>query len=167
MPRACTVCTHPDRAAIDAVLLSPTGTNRTVSKRFGLTPSAVFRHRQHLPTEAIEQSAAAHAALEGERAKSLAELWLDLHGRARAILARAEAAKDDRTALLGIRELTRLLDMPLRHAAELRRTEPSAAPLQEHADFDALVRLVMAALREHPAARQALADALAAHARSA
>lgn len=163
MPRRCTVCEHEERPAIDAALLDARGTNRSVSKRFGLSAAAVFRHRQHIPMVSIERRAAEVAEREGERAKSLAELWLDLHARAQAILARAEAAKDDRTALLGIRELTRLLDMPLKHAAELRGSDANAAPLHEHRDWPSLVAALCTTLAAHPSALDAVRVALGNH----
>lgn len=49
MARACTVCTHAEREAIETALVQRE-TNRTIAKRFGLSASAVFRHeRDHLP----------------------------------------------------------------------------------------------------------------------
>jgi len=43
--RRCTVCTHPERAAIDAALLQRIS-YRTVAGKHGLSYSALFRHRR-------------------------------------------------------------------------------------------------------------------------
>jgi hypothetical protein len=50
MPRVCSVCTHPARVTIDDVLV--TGRSlRTISGQYGLSKSAVDRHKEsHLPT---------------------------------------------------------------------------------------------------------------------
>ena len=53
--RNCTVCTHPKLAEINKVLLKHAGSKSSVSARFGITPSAVQRHRSqclgHKPRE--------------------------------------------------------------------------------------------------------------------
>jgi hypothetical protein len=49
MPRRCAVCGHPERHSIDEALVSG-GPYRSVAKRFGLSDSAVYRHKtEHLP----------------------------------------------------------------------------------------------------------------------
>ena len=48
MPRRCTVCDHPKRHGIDEALVSG-APYRSVAKRFGLSESAVYRHKtEHL-----------------------------------------------------------------------------------------------------------------------
>ena len=45
----CAVCSHPDRAAIDAVLLQGELSLRTIAARYGLSASTLYRHRsRHL-----------------------------------------------------------------------------------------------------------------------
>ena len=49
MPRRCTVCDHQERHSIDETLVTG-APYRSVAKRFGLSESAVFRHKsEHLP----------------------------------------------------------------------------------------------------------------------
>src|SRR5438105_1095656 len=49
MSRVCTVCTHAERAAIDAALVAGDA-SRDVARRFGLSATAASRHRTaHLP----------------------------------------------------------------------------------------------------------------------
>jgi hypothetical protein len=49
MPRSCTVCLHPERKAIDEALFRNKTPFRNVSKQYGVTTSALFRHKQHSP----------------------------------------------------------------------------------------------------------------------
>jgi len=49
MPRVCTVCDHPERAAIDLALVGGEAF-RDIAGRSGLAKSAIGRHRaDHLP----------------------------------------------------------------------------------------------------------------------
>lgn len=58
MPRACTICTHPDRAAIDAALRA--GKNyRLLADRYGTSATTLFRHRASHLNEALNRVAEA------------------------------------------------------------------------------------------------------------
>ncbi len=46
MARRCTICDHPRRAEIDRTLLRNEDGYRNIAKRFGISESALFRHRQ-------------------------------------------------------------------------------------------------------------------------
>jgi transposase-like protein len=46
MPRRCTICDHPRRAEIDRALLRNEDGYRSIAKRFAISESALFRHRQ-------------------------------------------------------------------------------------------------------------------------
>jgi hypothetical protein len=60
MPRICTVCTHPDRPAIDMMLVNGKSL-RDIAGRFGTSKSALERHAgEHLPATLAK----AHAANE-------------------------------------------------------------------------------------------------------
>jgi transposase-like protein len=69
MPRRCTVCDHPETHSIDEALVSG-APYRSVAKRFGLSDSAVYRHKtEHLParlSKAKEAEEAARARDQGE-----------------------------------------------------------------------------------------------------
>lgn len=57
MPRVCTVCTHPDRAAIDLALTAGRDSFRGIARQYRVSPDAVERHRtKHVPARASAQA---------------------------------------------------------------------------------------------------------------
>ena len=106
MPRTCTICKHPDRERIERALLAGES-YRHIAARFGTSSSALVRHKaDHLPASLVR----AHDSEEILRADSLLENVRHgedraerLYNAAEAILGRALAAKDLRTALQAIR----------------------------------------------------------------
>ena len=62
MPRVCTVCTHPDRPAIDMALVNHRP-YRNIAAQFRLSPSALVRHHdEHLPATLAKAHAADETA---------------------------------------------------------------------------------------------------------
>src|SRR5215469_13773986 len=106
MPRTYTVCNHLDSEPIERALLAGES-YRNIAARFGTSSSALVRHRaDHLPAALMR----AHNSREILRADSLLDNVRDgedraerLYNAAEAILGRALAAKDLRTALQAIR----------------------------------------------------------------
>jgi hypothetical protein len=114
MPRTCTVCARSERAGIDEALLNGEPL-RNIAERVSLSVTSLFRHKAHL-SETLKKS---HEAAEVSRADSLIGQLEQLKEDARRIQKRAEAAKDYRTALAGVRELTRLVELAARLSGEL------------------------------------------------
>ncbi len=95
MPRRCTVCDHSERHSIDQALVTG-APYRSVAKRFGLSESAVYRHKtEHLPAHLLK----AREIEEATRADDLLDQVRHLQAHALDILERAEKAGDLRTAL--------------------------------------------------------------------
>ena len=60
MTQRCKACSHPERAAIDAALVTGTGTVRDIAGQHGLSPSSLDRHRQaHIPAALAQATQAA------------------------------------------------------------------------------------------------------------
>jgi transposase-like protein len=56
MPRTCTICSHPDRDAVEHAIVSG-GSIRRIAAQFGLTPTSVRRHMaNHLPAAAVAEA---------------------------------------------------------------------------------------------------------------
>jgi len=103
MARVCTVCTHPERAAIDRALVAGEP-YRGIARRFSASDDAVQRHRaEHVPVELT----AAKRAEDATGADDLLDQVRTLQGHALDILTATKggADKDYRVALGAIREL--------------------------------------------------------------
>ena len=116
MPRTCKCCTHPQRADLDRELIANRGTYRDIAQRFAVSADSVFRHqRDHLPKLLVQAEEAKDIA----QADDLLAQLKQLNVKARELAAKAEAAGDYRTALMAIRELTRLLELAAKLTGEL------------------------------------------------
>jgi hypothetical protein len=154
MPRRCTVCDHPKRHSIGETLVSG-APYRSVAKRFGLSESAVYRHKvEHLPTHLLK----AKEVEETTRADDLLEQVKDLQVHALDILERAEKIGDLRTALAAISQARGNLELFGKLAGEL--DERPVVNLNVSPEWLELRAVIVGALEPHPAAHRAILRAL-------
>src|SRR5215469_4351609 len=134
--RTCTVCTHPARDEIDRALISQSS-YRSVAKRFGVSQPATFRHGRHMPATLVK----AQEAQEIAQADSLVDELRALAAKARTLTAQAEESGDIRTALMGLREISRILELKARVAGEITGAQISiniaAFPIDQLTDDQA------------------------------
>lgn len=117
MSRACTVCTHAERDAIDRALLAG-GSNRAIAGQYGLGRDAVARHRaEHVAERLAKAEGAAEVA---SATDLLGELRL-LRAKAISLLLKAEKAGDYRTALAGIGQARATIELLAELEGELDR----------------------------------------------
>jgi hypothetical protein len=115
MPRRCTVCDHPKRHGIDEALVSG-APYRSVARRFGLSESAVYRHKaEHLPAHLLKAKEVEEVA----QADDLLEQVRNLQAHALDILERAEKTGDLRTALAATSQARGNLELLGKLAGEL------------------------------------------------
>jgi hypothetical protein len=138
MPRTCTVCPHPRRDEIDRRLLDGAPL-RNIAKQFSLSSASLFRHNKHI------SKVLSHARQEAEilRADGLMEHLNHLTAEAARLKQKAEQAKDYRTALAGVREMSRLLEIGVRLAVEMQELASSefdfdGRPLEQLSDAELL-----------------------------
>lgn len=113
----CTVCSHPDLAAIDAALVGGASNSAVAAQYGGFQPDAARRHRhRHLARELV----AAEGAREAARADSLLDQLRALAVRAAKIADAAEKERDWRAACAALREVRACLETLSRVAGELR-----------------------------------------------
>ena len=123
----CSICNHPNRREIDKALVTRSASMRDIAGRFGVSRSALSRHKKnHLP----RLVKAAEAAAEVQAVASGADLIDELDRllkRAMAILEKAEKTGDLRVALQAIREARETLktqaDLSLTQELEERLDE--------------------------------------------
>jgi hypothetical protein len=113
MPRPCSICSHSQRTTVDFRLAAGSPSIRSLAKDFDVSPSALRRHKQlHIP-EALARAHGNQALL---HAGTLADHVRELYSRSGAILQKAEASGDARTALGALRELRSIIDLVARLA---------------------------------------------------
>lgn len=62
MPTKCSICVHPERAAIDAALVSGVPLRTLETRHAGTKRSALDRHRKHIPAALVQAKQAAEVA---------------------------------------------------------------------------------------------------------
>jgi hypothetical protein len=154
MPRRCTVCDHPERHSIDETLVTG-APYRSVAKQFGLSESAVYRHKtDHLPSHLLK----ARELKEVAQADDLLDQVRHLQAHALDILERAEKAGDLRTALAAISQARGNLELLGKLAGELdERPQVNVLVAPEWLELRAVI---VGALEPHPAAHTAVLRAL-------
>jgi len=148
------VCDHHERHSIDGALVSG-GSYRSVAKRFGLSESAVYRHKsEHLPAHLLK----AREVEEVAQADDLLDQVRNLQAHALNILERAEKAGDLRTALVAISQARGNLELLGKLAGEL--DERPVVNLNVSPEWLELRAVIVGALEPHPAAHRAVQRAL-------
>lgn len=120
MPQTCSICRSPHREAVDAALVAGEP-YRHVASRYGTSTGALQRHKPHV-SEALTKAKEAQGEAHG---KNLLSQVQDLVEKAQGIL---NKAKDDRTALVAVREVRGTLELLARLTGELQ-----VAPLERNA----------------------------------
>jgi hypothetical protein len=155
MPRACTICAHENRHTIDHALVGGEEALRTISDRFGVSKSALIRHKDaHLPAALIK----ARKAEEVVRADELLSQVRDLQGRTLSILTASEEAGELRTALGAIREARGNLELLAKLLGEL--DDRPQVNLLVSPEWLELRAVIVGALEPHPEARGAVLRAI-------
>ncbi len=126
MPRACTVCAHKEREAIDSALVAGEP-NRRIAARFGVSEQAVRRHAAaHLPERLLQAQGAAELLAADKLLAQLSEL----QAKARALLGKAEKRGDLRAALAGVREARSCIETAVK-VLEVTELERRVSALEE------------------------------------
>jgi hypothetical protein len=154
VPRSCTVCTHEARKEIDRALVAGEPF-RNIAERFGTSAAALHRHKaDHLPVKLTK----AREAEEVAQADDLLSQVRDLQARALAILDKAEAAGELRTALSAIREARGNLELLAKLLGEL--DERPQVNVLVSPEWLELRTVIVGALEPHPEARGTVLRAL-------
>jgi hypothetical protein len=154
VPRACTVCSHESRDAIEDSFIAGTP-KRRIASHYGVSERAVRYHlREHLPA----LLALARDAAQASRADSLLDRIEALQSRTLAILEATEETHDHRVALAAIREARGNLELIGEVTKELDRTP--TLNLHLNPEWLELRAVIVGALDAHPDARGAVLRAL-------
>ena len=125
MPRTCTICTHPERQAIDRSLLAGEAF-RHIAGRSGTSTGSLQRHKaEHIPVALAKAREVGEVAL----ADSLLDQMRDLQRHSLRIAEAAEHAGDLRTALAAIGQSREILGLLAKVAPEALPAGPAITQL--------------------------------------
>jgi len=152
----CAACHHPKRDELDSAIVAGQ-TLRAIGKQYGMSASAVLRHRDRHLSPAL---AAMAAQREEEAASTLVEQVRQLVRRADELY--TAAAKDGRSsaALAALKEMRGSLDLLGRATGELDTRPTMTINLLTSSEYLQVRDAIFAALLPYPQARQAVAGNL-------
>lgn len=154
MPRACSICAHEERDAIEDAFIDGTP-KRRIATRYGVGEKAVRHHiREHLPA----LLALARDAERASRADSLLDRIEALQSRVEAFLDRVEGSENFGATLGAFREMRANLELIGEVTKELDRTP--TLNLQLNPEWLELRAVIVGALEPHREAREAVLRAL-------
>ena len=186
MPRPCSICVHPERLAIEKAVLDNDSGHRKVAERFGVSPSALYRHKtEHLPkliaralalepapvhrVEAEDPATDEHALeiarhheqVEAEKDAQAIDVTQQLKAINAACLEVLRQAREDRNPAVLLRAVDRIarqIELQAKLLGQIQEgTTVNVAILPE---WHALRSLVLDALAPYPDARRAVVEAL-------
>jgi hypothetical protein len=151
MPRACSICSHEHRDAMEDAFIAGQA-KRRIASQHGVTERAVRYHmREHLPA----LLALARDAERAARADSLLDRLEALQSQTLAIL---DASEDQRTALAAIAQARRNLELIGEIRKELDRTP--TLNLELTVEWQEVKAVLVNTLASYPEAQQAVFSAL-------
>ena len=124
MPPSCTICRHPEKLAIEDLLLRNRLSLRVVAERTGVSAWALHRHKRHLSQAVI-------AAAQVAGASSLLARIEAVLAEVQDIATKAKRSKDWPAALQALKELRACLQLIGRVSGELQQ-QPTAGELHLH-----------------------------------
>lgn len=154
MPRTCTICTHPQRDAIDLALLAGES-YRHIAARFDTSTASLQRHKDHLPG----QLAKAHEAAEVVKADTLLDRLKELNAETRAILKETREGGNHDLALKAIARVEKQLELEAKLLGELQ-PEGMTINVYSTPEWLSLRAVVIHALQPYPEAGRAVGRAL-------
>jgi hypothetical protein len=154
MARQCSICAHEKCESITLDILRGLPL-RQVAVKYGLSTSAVHRHKGHISTTLTKYDDAKQVAEPGSIMKRI----MELDSRADLIYREAIAAKDRNTALKALKELRELTTVYAKLAGEIQ-TQTIHQHLHISPEWLSLRQQMLNALAPFPEARDTLIKAI-------
>ena len=154
MASVCTVCRHEQTESISMEILVGHVPLREIAKKYGLSLSAVHRHKQHI----AQQLVASQEAQKVAKADSVMQRIAELDQKAQEIYTLAFAEEDNALALKAVRELRGITELYAKLAGEIGAKTVNNIIITP--EWVSMRSLMLKALEPYPEARQALVAAL-------
>jgi hypothetical protein len=87
MPKSCTICAHPERQAMEDALFRNKTPFRNVSEQYGVTVSALFRHKKHVAQRLVRTVSDVTGSLSPKKRRYVEERLSGKSRRASALIA--------------------------------------------------------------------------------
>lgn len=155
MPRACTICAHAERAAIDTTI-SAGRSYRNIAQQYGVGYTAVARHASEHIAAAVASSQSAKR--EGAALDVVAQLRA-INGAALAVLQDARKARDGELTLKAIDRLQRQIELQAKLLGDL--SDAPQVNITVTPEWVTLRTVILTTLAPYADARAAVAYALA------
>ncbi|SRR6266540_3732829 len=156
MARTCTVCTHPEREAIDRALVGGC-VQRDITRRYGLDRTAVSRHKSAHISPALVRAAAKR---EERHESSLLDRIENLIDRLEVVVEREEAKGNSKVSILALRELRSTLALLGQASGELQERPTTVINVLQAPDWLAVREAMFEVLAHHPAVQAEVAARL-------
>jgi hypothetical protein len=155
MARACGVCNHPDRDAIDKAVVDRSQSHRAIALHYGISRFAVDRHVQHisaaLKTVRLNRETGAN--------QSLMERIESLISRTENFLSTAEKTGQVAQGLAAVRELRALLELLGKASGELKPDgATTVVNILQSPEILQVIRAVRTVLSDQPDRLQQFSD---------
>ncbi len=157
MAQSCTICTHPQRRAIDAALVADASL-RDIAGQFDVSKSAVDRHKaEHLPAHLVK----AHEQEDIRQAIDVVRQLKAINQATLGILKEARDMRKHAIALMAIDRVQKQIELQAKLLGELQQEGTTNIVINQQ--VAAYTAVLMHALAPFPDARAAVAAALEAH----
>lgn len=154
MGRICTICTHPERAAIEAAIVSGVA-NRPIASQFGVGYKSVERHAAEHIAQAIKQS---QAAREEAQALNVVQQLRTINEVALAIMRESRTSKKNGMALFAIDRVQKQLELQAKLLGDI---DTSQVNIYLSPEWQTIRTALVQALLPFPDAGIAVASVLA------
>ncbi len=154
MGAICTACRHPQTEAISLALIQKVPM-REIAEKYGLSLSAVARHKKHIPAQLAKADEAHHVAEAG----SVMQRIMELDKRADEIYRQATSDQDHNLALKALKELREVTTLYAKLAGEIS-TGGTVNNIIVTPEWVSMRAVMLHALEPYPDARRALVMAL-------
>ena len=154
MPRTCTVCSHPDRPAVDTALIAGEP-YRDIARRFRVSKDAVARHKdEHLPAGMVK----AQEVTDVRHAIDVVQQLKAINGVCMSVLKDARDQGDGDLALKAVDRIQRQIELQAKLIGQL--DERPVVNVLVTSEWMQVRAAIIDALAAHPAARVTVAQTL-------
>ena len=158
MPRVCSICTHPQRVAIDRALTEMSDSNRRIASQYDVSERAIRDHKaNHLKVrmlKAVEKREEADI----RTAIDVVGQLKAINGAALSVLKSARDANDGDLALKAIDRIQRQIELQAKLIGELQ--QEGTTNIIVNPEWVQIRTALMVALTPFPEAAQAVAGTL-------